>query len=146
MTTIQTIVTAILLTSINTCYSQTTEPCSDNNPIDLKLKICLDSTENYTTYGMLHCTGQAMDLWDNELNKYYKLLMSKLNDNEKNKLRTSQRKWLEYRDAEFATSSLIYDNMQGTMWTIVSLDGKMQIVKERALSLKSYYSSLTLDK
>ena len=36
--------------------------------------------------------------WDNELNEIYKLLMSKLSNVQKNKLRNEEREWLKRRE------------------------------------------------
>ncbi len=110
--------------------------------IDDQLKTCLDSAKNQTTAGIINCTHKAKDAWDKELNKYYKQLMTKLNADEKEKLKTAQINWLAYRDSEYLFSGTAYRNLQGTMWLVVNADRQMQIVKSRALELKSYSSIL----
>jgi uncharacterized protein YecT (DUF1311 family) len=124
-----------------TCFGQVN--LSDSNLIDIRLKACLDSDENGTTVGIMGCTYRAENSWDAEMNKYYQQLKSLLTPVEMEKLKTSQIKWLEFRDAEFSTSDLIYNDMQGTMWPIVRADSQMEIVRQRALELKYYYESLT---
>ncbi len=59
--------------------------------IDNQLQQCLDSSKNSTTAGMIDCTIRARDAWDNELNRYYKLLMQILSDDEKAKLKQHKR-------------------------------------------------------
>jgi uncharacterized protein YecT (DUF1311 family) len=49
---------------------------------------------------MIGCTVRAGKEWDKELNTNYNLLMSKLNVDEKEKLKTAQRNWIAYRDKE----------------------------------------------
>ena len=58
-------------------------------------------TSNYYGQGP---TGEAQmmdevqNAWDNELNKVYKLLMSKLSSTQKTKLRNEEREWLKRRE------------------------------------------------
>ena len=58
-------------------------------------------TSNYYGQGP---TGEAQmmdevqNAWDNELNKVYKLLMSKLSSTQKTKLRNEEREWLKQRE------------------------------------------------
>lgn len=95
---------------------------------------------------MMQCETTAQKEWDDEMNKYYKLLMDTLSSEEKEKLKIVQRKWIEYRDKELEFSWSMYDNMQGTMWRIVGAGRACNIVKQRALELKSYFDMLTFDK
>lgn len=44
--------------------------------------------------------NEVFEAWDYELNKIYKLLMSKLSENEKIKLRNKQRAWLKKKEKE----------------------------------------------
>ena len=94
---------------------------------------------NMTTAGMNNCTNIATDEWDKEMNKYYKLLIDSLNNNEKEKLKEAQRQWLTYRDKELIFSYEMYGNKDGTMWTNVSTGRHLEIVKQRAIELKAYY-------
>ena len=114
------------------------------NSIDKKLKECLDSGNNYTTTGMIECEVRAKNAWDVELNKYYKLLTQTLSAGEKEKLKTAQKNWLVFRDAEEAFSSAMYGNMQGTMWSVTKISVDENLVKQRALELKAYYDDKTL--
>ena len=56
-----------------TSFGQETQP---THPIDKKHQTCLDS--NSSTIGIIECMSTARQEWDEELNKYYKLLMTKL--------------------------------------------------------------------
>ncbi|MBK9733114.1 MAG: DUF1311 domain-containing protein [Chitinophagaceae bacterium] len=113
------------------------------NPIDIRLKECLEVDSNYTTYGMMHCEALARDEWDVEMNKYYHLLIDTLNADEKEKFKVAQRQWLKYRDKEFEFSATMHYNMQGTMWRVVAAARSCEIVKARALELKDYFETLT---
>lgn len=114
--------------------------------IDKQLKTCLDSMENQSTVGMIGCTENALNSWDIEMNKYYKLLSDTLlSANEKQRLKSAQKKWIEFRDLEFSFIEIAYSNLQGSMWSVVMSGKKLEVVKQRALELKAYYDSLTLD-
>jgi len=117
---------------------------SDKHPIDLKIEQCLSIDSNQSTFGMINCIRTAMEEWDAELNKYYKLLMETLTTDEQKKLRTAQRQWLEYRDKEFEFIETMHRNMEGTMWKIVEADSRNNIVRQRALELTSYYNTLII--
>ena len=116
------------------------------HPIDIKLEKCLSIDSNQTTLGMIQCSSIAENEWDKELNKYYNLLLTKLNVDEKQKLKNTQRYWLIYRDNELSFSGTMYYNMEGTMWRVAAAGRSCDIVKERALELKNYYDVLTFDK
>jgi uncharacterized protein YecT (DUF1311 family) len=119
----------------------------DQEIIDKDLKACLDSSKNQTTAGMVECVDRAYNSWDKELNKYYSLLMkSSLTKDEKIKLQKAQVKWLEYVKNEKDFSTTLYTNFQGTMWIPISINRSMEIIRERALALKTYYNELPYSK
>ncbi|MDD2635486.1 MAG: DUF1311 domain-containing protein [Bacteroidales bacterium] len=121
------------------------EKSEEKHIIDIKFEDCLNNDSNYTTSGMIECSVIAEKDWDNELNKYYKLLMGVLDQDAKVKLQKSQIKWIEYRDLEFEFSSQMYGGMQGTMWKLQAVGRRVEFVKTRVLELKSYYEDYTLD-
>jgi len=124
-----------LLMSVTT-YSQQTP----KQPIDKALEACLD--KDSTTAGMVDCIGKAYDKWDKELNRLYAELMKRLTQDARAKLKEAQVQWLKFRDAEFQMQSGIYSRLEGTMYIPMSADSRMQVVKNRALELKSYLDLL----
>lgn len=128
---------------INFTFGQEIEP--DKHPIDLKVEECLAVGVNQTTIGMIACMQTAMEEWDIEMNKYYKLLMDTLKTNKREKLRDAQRQWLVYRDKEFEFIGTMYGNMDGTMWKIVAADCRNSFVRQRALELTSYYDTFIFE-
>lgn len=116
---------------------------TDTTEIDLKLSDCLSIGENQTTYGMIQCIDSAYIAWDAELNKNYKLLMSVLNEEERDKLKTAQRNWLAYRDANNEFVGLYSQNLGGTMYIVSANFSAMEMVRLRALELISYYNEIT---
>jgi len=118
---------------------------TEKHPIDIKVEECLAIPSNQTTIGMIDCIQTAMEEWDAELNKYYKLLMNNLDNNEQDKLRDAQRQWLVFRDKEFEFIGTRYGKMEGTMFNIIEADSRNNIVRQRALELKSYYDILIFE-
>lgn len=112
----------------------------DEYPIDEFEKECIK--KDSTTAGMANCTYEAQKKWDSELNKYYKMLLSLLDNKDRNQLRESQRIWLDFRNAEFKTIKSFYEKMEGTMFISMRSANYLSIVKERALQLKEYYELL----
>ena len=116
----------------------------EEHPIDIKLETCLDIDSNQTTYGMMACIQASEDAWDQLLNALYKELMNSLDSTGQERLRTAQRAWLAYRDAEFTLNgSIYYENLSGTIYYIFAADREMEIVKHRVLELQSYLDALT---
>jgi len=112
--------------------------------IDRKMNTCLK--KDYSTVGMKNCTQQAIDDWDAELNRVYKALRSKLNAKAKQSLKNSQSLWINYRDAEWIAIEAIYGNIYenqagGTMWGVLAISAKLEIVKDRVLELTSYLAA-----
>lgn len=126
-------------------YSQLA-PDPSRYPIDSAYAACLEVPDNQSTYGMIDCATKARDAWDKELNTYYKLLLPMLSSDEKEKLRTAQRNWLAYRDSELTFYGTMYGNMQGTMWRVAAAERSVEIVRQRALELRTYYEILTEEK
>lgn len=109
---------------------------------------CLDN--GYGGTGSIPCFV-SYELWDKELNIYYEKLMSKLNPNEKELLKNSQRKWIESRDLTIKFNSKMLDKVyteEGTMYLLVRAgdadENMSKVIKERALYLKNWYDRLNI--
>ena len=133
----------LFLLLINFTFGQESE--IDKHMIDIKVEECLAIASNQTTVGMINCIQTAMEEWDAELNKYYKLLMNTLNTDEQEKLRAAQRQWLVFRDKEFEFIGTRYGSMEGTIFNIIEADSRNNFVRQRALELKSYYDILIFE-
>lgn len=115
---------------------------SDTTKIDITLEDCLATGENQTTYGMIQCIDTAYAAWDAELNKNYKLLMSVLGEEEKEKLKSAQKAWITMRDADIAFIGLYSENLEGSMYRVSANYHTMEIVRLRALQLRSFYTEI----
>jgi uncharacterized protein YecT (DUF1311 family) len=67
---------------------------------------------------MRDCAGQEYQKADAALNKAYRELMTKLDDDgQKSALKTAQQAWIKYRDANCEFES--YQNKGGTIYPVV---------------------------
>jgi len=87
----------------------------------------------------------AEELWDRELNIYYKKAFNKLKPFSQEKLKNSQKKWLENRDLtkEFSSILINYKHSEGgSMYALFKAEERDKLnypmIKERALLLKSW--------
>ncbi len=72
---------------------------------------------------------------DKELNEVYAKVLGLLDDGSKEKLKTSQRAWVAYRDAE-ADFSADAEARGGSMWPLIHEGTRARLTKERVKRLK----------
>ena len=135
------LLTTLFLTTFLFLHGQTEK----KHPIDVELQKCLDTKENYTTLGMTECIVKAADSWDIELNKNYKILLGLLTEEQKEKLKESQRQWIKFRDSEMEFSHSVYNQLGGTMWIPIAARTRLDLTKQRAQELSDYISTLTMN-
>lgn len=104
---------------------------------------CLDNTGGGT--GGIPC-HIGYEIWDRELNYFYKKLTRILNKKELIVLKESQRAWIKERDLSIDFNSMLLDReytSQGSMYALMrsgSADKLITpIIKQRALVLKRWY-------
>ena len=120
-----------------TIYAQDTE---EKHKIDIELENCLNDEFNHTTVAMMYCIDDALNAWDEELNRVYKELMTFLSTDQKNVLRSAQKEWIKFRDLEYNNINSIYD-FEGTMWGQVRLMKMLNIVKDRTMTISDYLNA-----
>ena len=111
--------------------------------IDKRFNDCIE--ENSCTICFEDCTIRAIKEWRAEMNKYYTLLLEKLDESSKEKLILSQTKWLEFSELELQFSNEFYGAMDGTIWKGVGLGESEEKIKSRALNLKAHFDAITGD-
>ena len=112
------------------------------NFIDIAESKCFDK-QDISNAEMRECTIKARKSWDNELNKYYNLLATKLPKDAFEILKASQKEWIIYRDKEFKFITKFYFEVkEGTMWYNIAENNKKEIVKSRTLELQMYFENL----
>lgn len=103
----------------------------------LELKI----NHDYSTIGMIEATNEAEKEYDLLLNKYYKLLLNKLEPNDKVILQEAQRNWIKFRDSERALITLLSDEKYsggGTIQGLIDADSYLGITRERVIEIKNH--------
>ena len=110
------------------------------HPVDMAMSKCLKTNSNQTTAGMNNCVYQAMEEWDRELNRVYKLLMAELNEKGRKHLVLAQRQWIKQRDLEFDFLKAMYVRMRfsGSMYSNMHSMDALYVVKDRVLTLNKY--------
>lgn len=115
-------------------------------PIDMKSRIASVEvqsddcrTSNPTDIGLRICALEELEAWDVELNIAYRTLINGLgSDAARAELRSVQRAWLTYRDAEFEYIENKYSHISGSMYPRLIALQKIPIVKNRVLQLSMH--------
>lgn len=102
-----------------------------------------DPCDGETTFEMKQCAAKKYKQADDELNKVYRDLMSKLDDEgHKTSLKTAQVAWLKYRDSHCDFES--YLNRGGSIYSVVVTDCRASLTNSRTKELKEQIHRLDL--
>lgn len=105
------------------------------------LKAQTDPCKGDTTFEMKQCSAKNFKQADDELNKVYKQLMSKLDDDgHKASLKTAQLSWLNYRDTNCDFES--YLNRGGSIYSVIVTECKTSMTTSRTRQLKEQVKQL----
>src|SRR5262245_13391065 len=100
-----------------------------------------DPCKGDTTYEMKQCSAKKYKQADDELNRVYQLLMSKLDDEgHKTSLKTAQQAWLKYRDGNCDFES--YLNRGGSIYSIVVTSCMTSMTTSRTKEMKEQIKAL----
>jgi hypothetical protein len=107
---------------------------AQEHPLDIEFEKAFQETRENRMNGALsyELLSESMIVdWDNELNRVYRVLLNKLSEEKQKQLRNSQRKWIEFRDAEF---KLLQDIDENAMYPQQKAR-EMKYVRQRTLEL-----------
>ena len=93
-----------------------------------------DCKKPMSQWEMNECADLEYKEADKELNDVYKLLMSKLDANEKEKLKTEQRKWIVFRDG---SAKEAISDVSGSMASGIYSSSLAHHTKKRVEELKA---------
>ncbi|MDP2011776.1 MAG: lysozyme inhibitor LprI family protein [Phenylobacterium sp.] len=96
---------------------------------------CLASEAGATTIGQIQCIGDELKVQDARLNRNYAKAMKDLTPEQQAKLRTAQRAWLAFKDADCRS---LWDDAWGTMSRVTANMCALDRTTERADELASY--------
>jgi len=108
----------------------------EKDPIDRRFDACVK--QDPTTAGMVRCAEEALRAWDEEMNRAYRELQGRLDPGGREALRTAQRAWLAWRDAEFRFIGRLYGSRAGTMYLPMEVGRRVDLVRQRTLELRAY--------
>lgn len=100
---------------------------------------------DFTTMGMVKATTDLEAGYDALLNKYYQILISKLNLEDQTLFQQSQRNWLKYRDSERIFNLEISKEQYsggGTIQRLNVVSRYQDITKQRVLEIYYYLTRL----
>lgn len=119
----------------------------DTAHLEQEVRDLLD--KDYTTLGMIEASYYLEQGYDKLLNKYYKVLLNILNEENKTLLRTSQRNWINLRDSDKKLISGMKDQTYeamggGTIWGVIAASERADVTRRRVFELYNYiqFSSL----
>lgn len=125
-----------------TFMTQSTLADEIGSSIDSALQKC--KMNAVSTIDTDQCYAIATAAWDKELGTQYKLLMKDLPDNARVALRDSQREWIKYRDTYYKGIEAFYQKEEGTIWTLIAAESKMNVIKDKAIDLNRLRNSTNL--
>ena len=108
-------------------------------PVNLEAQ--RDPCKGETTFEMKQCSAKEYKRADDELNKVYQQLMSKLGDEgHKSALKSAQLAWLKYRDANCDFES--YLNRGGSIYSVIVTECKTSMTASRTREMKQQLKQL----
>ena len=87
-----------------------------------------------TTAAMRTCEASRYETAQRELDAAYKGLMERLDSGQKEKLRTTQRAWIRFRDANAAFQASLVQG--GTLAPLIRISALTEMIKARSVELK----------
>ncbi|WP_153099788.1 lysozyme inhibitor LprI family protein [Paraburkholderia hayleyella] len=110
-------------------------------PIDAAMRTCLARADRSSTLGQVQCMEAARNGWQSVLDQASRQLRSKLPAARQRAWEESQQRWLAWRKAEAPLLGAVFAMKQGTVYTLVAADMKLQAVRERALLMRRAVAS-----
>ena len=110
------------------------------DPIDKIEQDCISKTAD--TQEMNKCSQKAQQLWEKDINKNLAELKEILSAEDYKKLQLSQTSWENYIDKEYEFINSLTSYTQGTMYLNTREGWRTEILKQRALTLREYLTTL----
>ena len=105
--------------------------------LEAKMQPALDSG---VTSEMINASVKLSEAWDVEINKVYKLIMEKLPEKEKTKLRNDQRNWVKEKEKKAKEAGKEFEG--GTGESLMYSQTELTLTKKRTLELAKHYDKL----
>jgi uncharacterized protein YecT (DUF1311 family) len=124
------------------------------HPIDTIIRRCIATEGPRSGMDIPQCYEKGYVLWDAEMNVWYSRLMAAkdgsdftkngrlLDDADQHLLQQSQVQWMHFRDLQLKAIAAIYGHIDGALWAQVAQRKKIELPKQQALQLASYFEFL----
>ncbi len=110
--------------------------------IDDKLAQCNKAA--ITTLDSVDCRSTAADEWEAELNNQYQLLLKGQSPEVQANLKNAQRAWIKYKNSYVSAMASFYRQEEGTVWTIIMAESKLNVIRDKAIDLYRLRTSTNL--
>ncbi len=105
-------------------------------------------SQDYSDFGMKTASIYMLKDFEKLLNKYYKILLSKLKPEDKENLKITQRNWINYRESEKKFNYLVSEDKYsggGTIQTLFVLSRNIEITQNRVSEFYQYIERINID-
>lgn len=106
------------------------------HPIEQEIQECMKKG-NYTTATMNNCVYNSFDSWDKDISNSLQTLKKTLPPEQYELIEQSQKKWNDYKLAQWKVFNSIYDTKVGTIYTNILAGSKSGILANRAKILEA---------
>jgi hypothetical protein len=108
------------------------------DPIDTAMRACLARADRSSTPGQVQCMEEARSAWRAAGETALTQLLAKLPAAQQKRWRSSQEKWVAWRDAEDAMLRAAFATTSGgSTYQLYEADMQLQPVRDRALALRN---------
>lgn len=120
------------------------------DPLDIEFKTDIFKIEqtvkkkidiDYTTAGITTYVMELNKDYDKLLNKYYTILLKKLSSKDQEKLKTTQRNWLKFRDSEIQLIDVVSKDEYsggGTIQSNIQASRIKELTEARLIDIKNH--------
>lgn len=113
----------------------------EQHRINQEMEAALD--RDPSTAGMCRTFVTARDQWEKEIINSFVTLKQRMDPEEFEALRRSQKAWEQYRDVEVKTQGELFSRQEGTMWRPTAAAAEMDLYRNRAMVLAQYVTAVS---
>jgi len=107
------------------------------DPIDTAMRACLARADRSSTAGQIQCMDDARNAWRAAADTALARLLAKMPAEQQKRWRSSQQKWVAWRDAEDTMLVAAFATTSGTTYQLYEADMRLQPVRDRAIALRN---------
>jgi hypothetical protein len=107
------------------------------DPIDTAMRACLARADRSSTAGQIQCMEEARAAWRAASEAALTQLIAKLPPAQQKRWRSSQDKWVAWRDAEDTMLAAAFATTSGSQYRLYEADMRLQPVRDRAIALRN---------